>query len=85
MFTTIKQSIKGVLEKYSNPNIPIHWIMKKENSWLSQQFKSTYIRPQKSIYSRSIERLAQQTNNLGPQPLWEGYAGNNVRGPTPDA
>jgi len=80
--TRIKQFIKRVVEKYKSPMIPIHWIKTDQNSWLSQQFNFAFIKPEKSIYSSRIEKLSEQTNQLGVQPLWEGYAGNNVGGLT---
>lgn len=82
MFTVIKQSIKPFLKQYKSREIPIYWVKKEENSWLSQIFGGDSIKPKTSEYSRKIERLAQQTNSIGAQPLWEGYAGNNIGGST---
>ena len=62
--------------------VPVKWIIKNSNSWLSQQIKDDFISPNKTSYSPLIEELAKETNQLGPQPLWNGYAGNNIAGPT---
>ncbi len=81
MFITIKKTMKGLLRKDKSQKIQIHWIKKDEDSWLSQEFKNPFIVLDRTVYSEKIEKLAQQTNELGPQPLWEGYAGNNIGGP----
>lgn len=82
MFTAIKQSIKPFLGRFITREIPIYWVKKEDNSLLSQIFAEDSIKPKASDYSSRIEKLAQQTNNLGAQPLWEGYAGNNIGGST---
>lgn len=60
--------------------IPINWIKSDANSWLAQNLNGCLISPPESIYSHTIEKLAHKTNELGAQPLWEGYAGNNIGG-----
>lgn len=82
MFSKIKQVIKPYLRKYEGRKIPICWVKKEEKSWLSQTFSKDYFKPNASAYSSKIENLAHQTNKLGTQPLWEGYAGNNIAGAT---
>jgi predicted O-methyltransferase YrrM len=82
---TIQESIRLFLRKYK-PNkksrkIAINWI-KKDSSWISQQFSGNSIKPNLNIYSQKIENLAQKTNSLGAQPLWEGYGDNNIGGST---
>jgi len=80
VLTFFKKNIRGLLT--NNRKIQIHWANKGETSWLSQQFIKPTIKPKKSAFSNKIERIAQQTNDLGPQQLWEGYASNNTGGPT---
>ena len=82
VFSIIKQSAKRFIVNFRNKNIQIDWIKKDDHAWLPQQFEEDFITPKKSIYSERIEKLAQQTNKLGPQPLWEEYAGNNIGGST---
>jgi predicted O-methyltransferase YrrM len=74
--------VNNFLGQDKNQGIPVHWVKKDERSWLSQLFRNPFITPEITGHSAKIERLAQQTNRLGPQPLWKGYAGNNTRGPT---
>ena len=80
----IKRHIVSLLKNTNSQAIPVRWVKKDGGVWLSTIIE---IAPGKSAYSSKIERLAQQTNNLGAQPLWEGNAGNNIAGPTrmPDA
>lgn len=80
MHSRMKLMVKSYIRKYTNRKIPIYWDKKEENSGLSQIFSGAYIKPRTSIYSRQIEKLARQTNKKGPQPLWEGYGGNNIGG-----
>lgn len=79
MLGKVKRLIKDVFDKHQ---VQVNWVRKDSRSWLAQQFTHDVIRPGKSAYSAQIERIAEQTNQLGPQPLWQGYAGRNVGGPT---
>lgn len=58
------------------------WVKKADGSWLAQHFEDAEVRPANTSFSNRIEKLAQQANRLGPQPLWEGYVGHNVGGAT---
>jgi len=60
----------------------VKWIKRNNQSWLSQHIQDDFIKPQETIYSSKIEKLAKETNQLGPQPLWNGYASSNIAGPT---
>ncbi len=86
MFTQIKQSIRKFISKYfkaldkSDKKIIIRWVKKNKSSWLYQQLGDNYILPRQNSYSVQIEKIAQQTNQLGQQPLWSGYEGYNIRG-----
>lgn len=82
MYTAIKKIIKPYIRKHINSKIPINWVKREDGSWLSQTLSEVYIIPKKSSYSGKIEKLAHQTNKQGAQPLWEGYAGNNIGGST---
>lgn len=82
MFTAIKTIVKPYVRNYINRKISIHWIKKDDHSWLPQVLSGNYIVPSTSAYSNKIEKLAHQTNQQGAQPLWEGYAGNNIGGST---
>lgn len=63
-------------------NVPVRWIRENSNTWLWQQIERYVGKPKQAIYSSRIEMLAEETDKLGPQPLWEGYGRNNVAGPT---
>lgn len=82
MLSRLKELFKQVYFKYSSPAIPIKWIKQAESSWLKEQFTDVEVKPRRNKYSAKIEKLARNTNNLGPQPLWEGYGNNNIAGQT---
>ncbi|GAX37792.1 O-methyltransferase [Nodularia sp. NIES-3585] len=82
MLKKIAQSLQKLPHKFKKAKIPVTWIRKNDYSWLSQQFIKDFIKPEKTAFSTKIENLAQDTNKLGPQPLWEGYASNNIAGST---
>lgn len=82
MYTRIKQLAKKFVPKYSSLKVPVEWIEKSDRSFLAQYFKDDFIEPEKTSYSSRIEELAKETNQFGPQPLWSGYQGNNIAGPT---
>ena len=63
-------------------NINIRWVRQDKSAWLNQHLNGNLFEPEETVYSTLIERLADETNNLGPQPLWDGYADNNRGGPT---
>jgi len=79
MLGKVRQLIKEVFDGHQ---VPVTWVKRDSRSWLAQQIGQDSIRPDKSAYSAQIEQLAKKTNRLGPQPLWQGYAGRNVGGPT---
>lgn len=79
MFGKVRQLIKDVFDSHQ---VPVKWVKRDSRSWLAQQIERDFIKPEKSAYSAQIEQLAKKTNRLGPQPLWQGYAGRNVGGPT---
>lgn len=81
MLDMLKRAAKSVFPR-TEREIPVRWIRKSDTSWLACQFAGTVIKPKKSPYSDKIERLALETNKLGPQPLWSGYGSNNAGGPT---
>jgi len=58
------------------------WVKKADGSWLVQHLQGAAVRPANTSFSSRIEKLAEQANRMGPQPLWEGYGGNNVGGAT---
>lgn len=80
MFGRVRQIINEVV--FDRHLVPVRWVKSHSRSWLAQQIGPDAIRPEKTAFSAQIERLAENTNRLGPQPLWPGYAGRNVGGPT---
>jgi predicted O-methyltransferase YrrM len=87
MLKEIRLFAKRFFSKYRSPNVSVKWIRKDSHSWLWQYLKDDFIKPKQTTYSPRIATLAKETNQLGPQPLWDGYANNNIAGPTrmPDA
>ena len=63
-----KQSQKAI----SPESLEIDW-MKKQDSWLLDNFNRPIISIPKALMSEKIEKLVEQANQLGPKPLWEGY------------
>lgn len=70
--------IKRLIAIRVNRKIPINWIKKNESSWLFRQFNESHIISPFTAYSAKIERLADQTNRLGLQLLWEGYGASRA-------
>lgn len=83
MITAVKNVFKSLLNKKGGSDeISITWVKRDPRSWLSQVFSDYVIEPRVSSYSHRIEAIAAHTNELGAQPLWEGYEGNNRGGQT---
>ena len=82
MLTKLKQIIKQSVSGSAHQKLTVKWVKKNSHSWLSQQMKADFIKPQQTAFSSTIEKLARETNQSGPQPLWNGYAENNIAGPT---
>ncbi len=72
MLLAIKKKIKKVFFPPKR-EMPVRWIQKDPQSWLAQNLADKLIKPSKNSFTDRIEKLAADTNNLGPQPLWEGY------------
>jgi predicted O-methyltransferase YrrM len=70
--------VNRVLTRLEIRLVPVRWVRKTERSWLAGQFDGDFIRSEPTAYSLEIESLARETNALGPQPLWEGYAANDA-------
>jgi predicted O-methyltransferase YrrM len=82
MLGTIKRCVKKLFVEDKDRKIPVLWVKKGEGSWLQTQLPDALLEPANSAFSSRIEKLARDTDKVGPQPLWEGYEGHNVRGPT---
>jgi len=81
MLTESKLYLRSFLNRFRSRRFPISWVREDEGSWLPSILIGISFEPTISPYSERIVRLALQTNNLGSQPLWDGYGGNNIRGP----
>lgn len=81
---TLKRSrhLNRVLTRLDIRLVPIQWVRKDDRSWLAARLRGEFLRPARTARSLEIEARARLTNELGPQPLWEGYAGNNLGGAT---
>lgn len=53
--------------------IPLSWSRRHPDAWLASQFAGQQVVPPVSRFNRKIEELAETTNQLGEQALWEGY------------
>jgi predicted O-methyltransferase YrrM len=62
--------------------LPVHWVRRDGASWLAARFRTAGFEPVPGEHAERIEALARQTQALGAQPLWEGYAGHNRGGAT---
>jgi predicted O-methyltransferase YrrM len=82
MLREIGQLFNRFIATNHSSNIPVRWIRENNDSWLWQQIKGFEIAQKQTIYSSRIEKLAEKTNSLGAQPLWEGYGNNNLFGST---
>lgn len=82
MLTGMTQSAKLFLKQFLPVEIPIRWVQRDQDSWLAQHLPGDSLQLKRGELSAQIERLAQQTNSLGAQPLWEGYQENNIGGST---
>lgn len=78
----IKTILKQFLNKFSKEDMSVKWTKVREGSVAATHIKSALENSPSSAKSASIEALAEQTNALGPQPLWSGYGENNIAGPT---
>lgn len=66
----------------SAPTIPISWCKRDPEAWLAHHFEGPVVQATPSEFSERIEARALATNELGPQPLWQGYGKDNRFGPT---
>jgi len=82
MLKVLRKARRRVLSHPQQRALAITWIGRNRSSWLATNIAGTSIKPPRTSYSKTIEGLAAETNREGPQPLWEGYAGNNTRGAT---
>lgn len=78
MLTGMKQSAKLFLQQFVPVEIPVRWVRKDDHSWLAQNLTGAPLKLKRSGLSAKIEKLAQQTNSLGAQPLWDGYQSDNI-------
>ncbi len=81
---SLKRIIKSIIYAESR-SIPIVWERRGGDSWLCRYLSQNTFKPPRNPFSRKIARLAFETNQLGPLPLWEGYLTHdpgNQRGPT---
>lgn len=82
MLSGLKQSAKLFLQQFVPVEIPVRWVRKDEDSWLARHLGGDSLQLKRGALSAQIESLAQETNRLGAQPLWEGYQENNLGGAT---
>lgn len=78
MLDVAKRTLKEILGHETS----VGWVKKVDGSWLAQHLQGAAVRPASTLFSSRIEKLADQTNRQGPQPLWEGYGANNALGTT---
>lgn len=71
---------KFLAKAYNQMPVKITWHRKDKNSFLGNIFSRNYYFTKSSAFSKKIETLAAETNNLGAQPLWQGYKSFNKGG-----
>jgi len=62
--------------------IRVQWIRRDDAAFLADCFPRAAMAPPRGDQADRIEALARQTQALGAQPLWDGYAGHNRGGAT---
>jgi predicted O-methyltransferase YrrM len=78
MFGRIRRVVKKIINGDQDRQLTLSWVKKGKGTWLPSQLQDAVIKPARTLFSNKIEKLAKETNKLGPQPLWQGYAGNNI-------
>lgn len=75
----MKKSLRTCLSHLlDDGGIPINWVKRTPDAWLSQQFGGRKVASNANLFSERIEEIATSTNQLGPQALWEGYPQHKV-------
>lgn len=82
MLSSLKKVLSKALGGRQDRRVQIRWVTRRSSSWLAEHVTSATVSPGQSRFSTEIERLANETNGAGAQPLWEGYADSNVGGET---
>jgi hypothetical protein len=71
--------------KAQRERLAVRWVRFNPTAWLCKKLRGAAAPAPLGPRSEEIERLAADTNELGPQPLWSGYgehsAGRQVRAP----
>ena len=57
----------------SNSALAVVWHKRRDGSWLNRNFAAALMVPPPIALERRIEALAARTEDLGAQPLWDGY------------
>lgn len=78
MLNRYKEIVKTFIINRPRRKLPLTWVKRGQDSWLSKHFIGDFIKPPVSTYYSQIETLAKSTNQLGKQPLWKGYENNNI-------
>ena len=77
----IKRFIIVLMKGLKSRAVPVMWINRGDTSFLSSFFMEDAIPTNLSNLNWKIESIAERTNSLGEQPLWQGYVDNNIAGP----
>src|SRR5688500_9842341 len=79
----VLQTLRRMLDRHTArpPSIPVTWYRRNRDAWLTHELPAMLAASGGGARTAEIERLAEQANDLGPQPLWSGYP-PATRGPT---
>ncbi len=83
MLASIGQLVRRATgSRGTSDEIAVQWTRRGEHSRLARHLGRHSVRPPVGASCTVIESIAQETNRLGPQPLWSGYEGHNIGGAT---
>lgn len=71
MVRKILSRLRGFLR--DRQTLDLVWVRRDTASWLAQHLPASHYRPPTEAEARRIEAIAARTQQLGPQPLWQGY------------
>lgn len=80
MLNLVKRAVHRLLGQEPPPGIPLQWAQRSQGSWMNEYFTRSVAAPPTDIKTEKIEKIAAETNALGPQPLWEGYRADSRGG-----
>ncbi|MDO8979568.1 MAG: class I SAM-dependent methyltransferase [Afipia sp.] len=69
-----KSAIRSALKRFlPEPPLTLEWIKRPAKSWLVENLPASSIRLVETVEQRQFEQTSKRINDLGAQPLWDGY------------